>query len=183
MCLAIPYGKETRNESKLWRELRTHPLYLLGLGAIIQLFFLAIFWLTLNTGLLHFSALIISANKVSIYSLLFGVLSFVFFAWTMSVYPQKMRSGEIEYPYFGAFFFLASYNSILFYIASFTSIGLMTLAVLIHFVLMHFAFKPLWSAYFWANKRDKPFAHVVNFIFFSLILSQIIFIIVLWVTL
>ena len=182
MCLAIPYGKESRNESKIWRELRTHPLYLLGLGAMIQLFLLATFWLTLNTGLLYSSSLIISANEITTYSLLFGVLSFVFFALSMSIYPKKVRSGEIEYPYFGAFFFLSTYNSILFYIASFTSIGLMVLAVLIHFGLISFAFKPLWRAYFWANKQGKPFARAVSFLFFSLILSQIVFLIGLLVT-
>ena len=90
----------------------------------------------------------------------------------MSVYPKKLNCGEIEYPYFGAFFFLGTYNSILFYIASITSTGLIAIAVFIHFSLILFAFKPLWRAFFWSDKHGKPFARVVNFIFVSLILSQ-----------
>ncbi|MCK5696757.1 MAG: hypothetical protein KAI02_01255 [Gammaproteobacteria bacterium] len=173
MCLAIPYGKDNTDESKLWYELRTHPLYLLGLGAVIQCIFLAIFWLLLNNHLLNDSSLIISSNKVMAYGLVFGVFSFTFFALSMSIYPKKFNCGDIEYPYFGAFFFLATYNSILFYIASVTSAKLMAVAIFIHFSLLLFAFKPLWSAYFWADKHTKPFARMINIIFFSLILSQI----------
>jgi len=59
---------------------------------------------------------------------------------------------------------------------------LMVLAVLIHFGLISFAFKPLWRAYFWADKQGKPFARRVNVVFFSLILSQIVFLIGLLIT-
>jgi len=177
MCIAIPYGKDKINESKLWRELRTRPLYMLGLGALIQVLFLAGFWFALSSELISSSSLLMSPAMVAAYNLLFGVAGFLFFALSMHVYPKKMHSGEIEYLYYGAFFFLATYNSALFYFASFNSYGLIITAIIIQFSLLFFAFKPLWRAYFWADKHSKHFGLVTNSVFSLLVLCQLIFVV------
>ena len=175
MCIAIPYGKDKISESRFWRALRTKPLYLLGLGALIQVLFLLIFWFALSNGFISSSSLIISPAMISVYSLLFGISGFLFFALSMHVYPEKMQSGEIEYLYYGAFFFLATYNSAFFYFASFNSIGLIIISIIIHFGLLFFTFKPLWRAYFWADKQSKNFGRAANLLFSLLVLSQFIF--------
>ncbi len=177
MCIAIPYGKDKINESKLWRELRTRPLYMLGLGALIQVLFLTGFWFALSSELISSSSLLISPAMVTAYNLLFGVAGFLFFALSMHVYPKKMHSGEIEYLYYGAFFFLATYNSALFYFASFNSYGLIITAIIIQFSLLFFAFKPLWRAYFWADKHSKNFGRITNSVFSLLVLCQLIFVV------
>lgn len=181
MCIAIPYGKDKINESRFWRALRTRPLYMLGLGALIQILFLAVFWFALSSEFISRSSLIISPAMISTYSLLFSFSGFLFFALSMHVYPKRMQSGEIEYLYYGAFFFLATYNSAFFYFASFNSIGLIITSIIIYFGLVFFTFKPLWRAYFWADKQSKNFGRAVNFVFSLLVLSQLIFFInLLW---
>ncbi|NOQ78044.1 MAG: hypothetical protein GQ546_01440, partial [Gammaproteobacteria bacterium] len=175
MCIAIPYGKDKINESRFWRALRTRPLYMLGLGALIQILFLAVFWLALSSEFISRSSLLISPAMISTYSLLFSFSGFLFFALSMHVYPKRMQSGEIEYLYYGAFFFLATYNSAFFYFASFNSIGLIITSIIIYFALAFFTFKPLWRAYFWADKQSKNFGRAVNFVFSLLVLGQLIF--------
>ena len=175
MCIAIPYGKVKINESRFWRALRTRPLYMLGLGALIQILFLAIFWLALSSELISSSSVVISPVIISAYSFLCGILAFIFFAIILHIYPRRMQSGDIEYLYYGAFFFLANYNSAFFYFASFISSGLLIVSVIIQSCLLFFTFKPVWRAYYWADKKHKNFGRFINSIFFLLVLCQLYF--------
>ena len=177
MCIAIPYGKEKTNESRLWKALRTSPFYLLTLGVVIQILLLAVFQLLLSSHYISSSAMLISPVEATLYSLLFGMLSFIFFAISMFVYQQRMQSGDIEYIYYGSFFFLMTYNSMFFYLAIFTAMGLVFTSIVIHFGLLFFTFKPLWRAYFWADKHNKNLARGVNTVFFLLVFTQILFLI------
>ncbi len=172
MCIAIPYGKEKTNESRLWQILRTRPFYLLSLGALIQSLLLLIFYLSLHYGLINSHSLITSPAIIYSYGLLFAISSFIMLALGMHFYPKKIHSTDFEYLYYGSFFFLANYTSAFFYLASFYSTNLLMAFMMFHFGLLLFAFKPLWRAGFWAEKKYKKLAYTFNAIFFSLILSQ-----------
>ena len=176
MCLAIPLGnQDKKNESVLWRTIRTNPLYLLSLGIIIQTALVFIFWLSIKTGLLNDTSLIISPGLVYFYLMVWGIGGFVFFALTMHFYPKKMRTGNIEYLYYGGFFFLANYNLVFFYLASFLSYYLLISSIIIQLLLLLFAFKPIWNAYYWTDKKNKNTGRVVNTLFALLIVGQIAF--------
>lgn len=166
MCIAIPLGnQDKKNESVLWRTIRTNPFYLLSLGIIIQTALLIMFWLGLKVGVVDRTSLIISPELLSLYLMVWGIGGFVFFALTMHFYPKKMCTGNIEYLYYGGFFYLANYNLVFFYLAAFLSYSMLISSVIIHLLLLLFAFKPIWNAYFWTNKKNKNSARVVNTLF------------------
>ena len=175
MCLAIPYGKkEQNNQSVIWRTIRTSPLYLLSTGIIIQTLILALFWFALSLEFIAPASLILSTSMISAYIML-SIISFIFFAATMHFYPGIMHSGNIEYLYYGGFFFLSSYNMLFFYLANFISSGLIITSVMVQLLLLWFAFKPLWWSYYWTDKKHKNLGRIVNTLFFLLFTSQIFF--------
>ncbi len=172
MCLAIPYGKNNRqNEPKLWHAIRTSPLYLLGFGAMLQLFMLAIFWLASNYTDINLQLLTLSRAQISSY-IIFNSAVFIFFALSMHFYPRLMPGGKVEYLYFGGYFYLTLYNSLLFYLAIFTSTKLMIISLMLQLLLLLFAFKPLWWAFYWSERRYKMPGYIINAVFIILLVFQ-----------
>ncbi len=178
MCLAIPYGKDEQNhESPLWHRIRTTPLFLMGLGSILLLLSLGIFWLSLISGILKTQHLSASAQLISAYLLVSGVGGFWFFALSMHFYPRLMRSSPIEYLYYGGYFFLSMYNLVFFYLAVFApGSSLLISSMLIQLLLMLFAFRPLWWAFYWSNTRHRKWGYFVNTVFIALLGTQLGFI-------
>ena len=175
MCIAIPLGnKKETNESALWHAIRTEPLYLLSLGGVLQILSALIFLLSIKTGLINASSVSLDVDLIIAYTLLFGVGGFAYFALSMHYCPIKMHTGNIEYLYYGGLFYLASYNMLIFYLANFFSYALVVGSVIVHLLLMLFAFKPIWHAYFWTDKKNKKFGQFINILFFILLSSQLI---------
>ncbi len=184
MCIAIPYGKDKQNhESPLWHRIRTTPFFVMGLGGVLILLSLGIFWLGLISGILETQQLAVSAQLISAYLLVSGVGGFWFFALSMHLYPRLMQSSPIEYLYYGGYFFLSMYNLVFFYLACFASgNSLLISSMLIQLLLMLFAFRALWWAFYWSNTRQKSWGYFVNAVFIVLLGIQTGFIFALQLT-
>ena len=173
MCIAIPFGNnEKDNEWALWKTVRTNPLYLLSFGALTHIILLSLFSFSLSIGLLTKESFILSPETISLYIILFGILSYVFFAVIMHFYPKLMQTGEIEYIYFGGYFFLTNYNLLFFYLASTIGTGLIISSIIIQFILFLFAFKPIKWSYSWSHQQHT-LLNVVSFSLFSLLLISL----------
>jgi len=173
VCLAIPLGnKEDNNESELWRTIRTNPTYLLSIGFAMQSIMAIAFFLGIESGIIA-SVLIIKPALILLYALSFGIGGFVFFTLSMHYVPKMLHTGNIEYLYYGGFFYLAGYNMVIFYVASLLSFNLLIVSAIVHLLLMLFAFKPIWHAYFWTDKRYKFIGLIVNTFLILLFVSQL----------
>ncbi len=177
MCIAIPLGthKQT-DEAALWHVIRTTPLYLLGLGSLVQLLLLGIFLLALSTGLISAQSLLLTPEMISTYMLVFGVSGFVFFALTMHYYPHLMKTGNIEYLYYGGFFYLTTYNLLFFYLAVFFSNALLIGSIVIQLLLFIFAFQPLRQAAFWAVGQHRQAVYFLHTLFILFVAGMLLFI-------
>jgi hypothetical protein len=174
MCIAIPYGQRPIKESEFWYRIRTNPLYMLMFGAFIQSIVLAGFeWLVLHQVWL-ITEPVIPNVVIAMYGLLI-ISNFIFFALSMFFYAQKTALGDIEYLYYGAFFFLAQINIVFFYIVSFIHIKLLIGSLILQLALLFFNFKPLWRAWFWIDKRYNAKGLLINTIFSLLVLIQCLF--------
>ena len=175
MCLAIPMGSNgTNNESQLWRTIRSNPAYLLSLGVIVQLVMLFIFLLSIENEWISPASLIIKPEFIILYVLSYAIAGFLYFAFSMHFCPKKMQTGNIEYLYYGGLFYLGNYNLALFYLATFFSYALIISSAVFQLILMLFAFKPIWHAYFWSDKKNKSFAVILNSLFFLLLSAQLL---------
>ena len=174
MCIAIPLGnKTTTNESELWRNIRNSPLYLLGIGFVIQSFIGIIFFLGIKTGFINSSSLQIPTDIIALYAVLFASGSFLFFSLSMHYCPKVMHTGNIEYLYYGGLFYLSNYNMVIFYLASVFSYPLLIISTIFQLLLMLYAFKPIWHAHQWANKRYQNFSRMINTLFVLLFSAQL----------
>lgn len=159
MCISIPLNRSTnKRQSRLWRFISATPLNMLLVSVILQfiaLFFANVFAQQYWPGLESYSFNLLNFQ--------FWIFPFIAYALLMNFYPRLCQQGEVEYLQYAALNTLGNSNLVFFYIASAYFNSLINIILIFQFLVLIYAFKPIWKIGFWAGKNKAFLVKAVNF--------------------